>query len=122
MSAESLQAMLAKTKKVAKRGEFEPFETSSIFDSTAKNSEWLGEEPKADSGTNAEMMPRDYAAIPLGFCESRTAMNRSTVVVPSSARIRRSSLLEPARATLVGHKMECARWLCGSLSAIPMNI
>ena len=30
----------------AKRGEFELFKTSSIFDATAQHPEWLGEEPE----------------------------------------------------------------------------
>jgi predicted aldo/keto reductase-like oxidoreductase len=46
MSTEQVNAILAKTAKAASRGEFEPFKTSSIFDSTAKNPEWLGEEPQ----------------------------------------------------------------------------
>jgi aryl-alcohol dehydrogenase-like predicted oxidoreductase len=40
------EALLAKTAKAASRGEFEPFKTSSIFDGTAQNPEWLGEEPE----------------------------------------------------------------------------
>ena len=39
-------AVLEKTKKAAARGEFEPFKTSSIFDGTAENVDWLGKEPK----------------------------------------------------------------------------
>ena len=46
MSTDAVTALLAKTKRVAARGEFEPFKTSSIFDSTATHPEWLGEEPK----------------------------------------------------------------------------
>jgi len=38
--------LLAKTLEVATSGEFEPFKTTSIFDGTARNPEWLGEEPK----------------------------------------------------------------------------
>ena len=38
--------LIAKTKDAASKGEFEPFKTTSIFDGTAKNPEWLGEEPK----------------------------------------------------------------------------
>jgi predicted aldo/keto reductase-like oxidoreductase len=45
MSAAEVQALLAKTKGAASKGEFEPFKTSSIFDSTASHPEWLGEEP-----------------------------------------------------------------------------
>jgi aryl-alcohol dehydrogenase-like predicted oxidoreductase len=41
-----LATLLAKTEKAASRGEFEPFKISSIFDSTAGNPSWLGEEPK----------------------------------------------------------------------------
>jgi aryl-alcohol dehydrogenase-like predicted oxidoreductase len=39
-------ALLAKTAAAASHGEFEPFKTSSIFDGTAQNPEWLGEEPE----------------------------------------------------------------------------
>jgi predicted aldo/keto reductase-like oxidoreductase len=41
-----VQALLAKTDKAAARGEFELFKTSSIFDATATNPEWMGEEPE----------------------------------------------------------------------------
>ena len=40
-----LAALLARTEKAAAKGEFEPFKTSSIFDGTATNVKWLGEEP-----------------------------------------------------------------------------
>jgi aryl-alcohol dehydrogenase-like predicted oxidoreductase len=40
------RALLAKTAKAASRGEFELFKTTSIFDATAVNPEWLGEEPE----------------------------------------------------------------------------
>ena len=46
MSAADVQALLAKTKGAAATGAFEPFKTSSIFDSTATHPEWLGEEPE----------------------------------------------------------------------------
>ena len=46
MSAAQVKAILAKTKSAAAHGEFELFKTSSIFDSTATNPEWLGEEPQ----------------------------------------------------------------------------
>ena len=36
---------LAKTKEAAAQGEYELFKTRTIFDSTAKNPKWLGEEP-----------------------------------------------------------------------------
>jgi len=40
------EALLAKTCEAAANGRFEPFKTSSIFDSTAENPEWLGDEPR----------------------------------------------------------------------------
>ncbi|MBD2099487.1 aldo/keto reductase [Leptolyngbya sp. FACHB-261] len=46
MTEEQVQALLAKTVEAGSRGEFEPFKTSSIFDSTAQNPDWLGEEPQ----------------------------------------------------------------------------
>ena len=39
-------ALLRKTQGAAAKGEFEPFKTSSIFDGTAGNPEWLGDEPR----------------------------------------------------------------------------
>jgi aryl-alcohol dehydrogenase-like predicted oxidoreductase len=45
LSPSDVNALLAKTAKAAARGEFEPFKTSSIFDSTASHPQWLGEEP-----------------------------------------------------------------------------
>ncbi|MDB4872143.1 MAG: putative oxidoreductase of aldo/keto reductase family [Gemmatimonadales bacterium] len=47
LSVPQREALLAKTRAVAARGEFEPFKTSSIFDSTATHPEWLGEEPQS---------------------------------------------------------------------------
>ena len=46
LSDEELSAMLAKTAVAAASGRFEPFKTTSIFDGTASNPEWLGEEPQ----------------------------------------------------------------------------
>lgn len=46
MSAAQRDALLAKTKQAASRGEFELFKTTSIFDATATNPAWLGEEPQ----------------------------------------------------------------------------
>ncbi|GAB1538714.1 hypothetical protein NUACC21_13780 [Scytonema sp. NUACC21] len=46
MSDLSVESLLAKTAKAASRGEFEPFKTTSIFDSTAQHPDWLGEEPQ----------------------------------------------------------------------------
>jgi len=45
LSEAGVQALLAKTKRPPSKGEFEPFKTTSIFDSTATHPEWLGEEP-----------------------------------------------------------------------------
>jgi aryl-alcohol dehydrogenase-like predicted oxidoreductase len=45
LSGAERSALLAKTARAASRGEFELFKTSSIFDATATNPEWLGEEP-----------------------------------------------------------------------------
>jgi aryl-alcohol dehydrogenase-like predicted oxidoreductase len=45
MDEQSLQNLLRKTEAAAAGGEYEPFKTTSIFDSTAKNPNWLGEEP-----------------------------------------------------------------------------
>jgi predicted aldo/keto reductase-like oxidoreductase len=39
-------ALLAKTASAAAHGDFEPFKTTSIFDATASNPAWLGEEPE----------------------------------------------------------------------------
>lgn len=47
------EALLSRTMAAAAHGEFEPFKTSSIFDSTAKHPDWLGEEPQS----LREMMP-----------------------------------------------------------------
>jgi hypothetical protein len=41
-----LTALLSRTAKAAARGDFEPFKTSSIFDGTAQNPAWLGDEPQ----------------------------------------------------------------------------
>ena len=41
-----MSALLATDGSAAAKGEFEPFKTSSIFDSTAEHPDWLGEEPE----------------------------------------------------------------------------
>ena len=46
MSKARVSSLLAKTKKPASRGAFELFKTTSIFDGTASNPSWLGEEPQ----------------------------------------------------------------------------
>ena len=45
MSDTETHALLGKTEQAAAKGEFELFKTTSIFDSTATNPAWLGEEP-----------------------------------------------------------------------------
>lgn len=45
LSSDEREALLAKTREAAANGRFEPFKTSSIFDGTAENPQWLGEEP-----------------------------------------------------------------------------
>jgi aryl-alcohol dehydrogenase-like predicted oxidoreductase len=45
MSRSEVEALLKKTTTSASEGEFEPFKTTSIFDATAENPQWLGEEP-----------------------------------------------------------------------------
>jgi predicted aldo/keto reductase-like oxidoreductase len=46
MTSDEVQALLGKTANAACRGEFELFKTSSIFDATTTNPEWMGEEPE----------------------------------------------------------------------------
>jgi aryl-alcohol dehydrogenase-like predicted oxidoreductase len=46
MSDAERQALLAKTAGAAARGDFELFKTTSIFDATALNPAWLGDEPE----------------------------------------------------------------------------
>jgi aryl-alcohol dehydrogenase-like predicted oxidoreductase len=46
MTGAEIAALLAKTSRAAANGEFEPFKTSSLFDGTAENPAWLGEEPQ----------------------------------------------------------------------------
>lgn len=46
MTPAEVAALLAKTAGAAADGAFEPFKTSSIFDATAQNPAWLGEEPQ----------------------------------------------------------------------------
>jgi len=45
MSDQDVEPLLARTSAAAVEGMVEPFKTTSIFDGTAKNPEWLGEEP-----------------------------------------------------------------------------
>ncbi|HST21886.1 MAG TPA: aldo/keto reductase [Blastocatellia bacterium] len=46
MSEQEIESLLAKTAQAASSGKFEPFKTTSLFDGTAQNPAWLGEEPK----------------------------------------------------------------------------
>ena len=46
MTDAELRPLLAKTAAAAATGKFEPFKTSSLFDGTATQPEWLGEEPE----------------------------------------------------------------------------
>ncbi len=46
MSKKEESNLIAKTKDAASKGKFEPFKTTSIFDGTANNPDWLGDEPK----------------------------------------------------------------------------
>jgi len=46
MSEQEVRTLLAKTAQAAAHGEFEPFKTTSVFDGTAQNPVWLGEEPE----------------------------------------------------------------------------
>jgi aryl-alcohol dehydrogenase-like predicted oxidoreductase len=46
LSETELTALLSRTARAAAHGEFEPFKTSSIFDGTAQNPQWLGSEPQ----------------------------------------------------------------------------
>ncbi|OLE96443.1 MAG: aldo/keto reductase, partial [Cyanobacteria bacterium 13_1_20CM_4_61_6] len=46
LSDAEVAALLARTADAASRGEFELFKTTSLYDSTASNPSWLGEEPQ----------------------------------------------------------------------------
>jgi aryl-alcohol dehydrogenase-like predicted oxidoreductase len=45
LSKQEIDTLLAKTAKAAAGGRYEPFKTTSLFDATALNPQWLGEEP-----------------------------------------------------------------------------
>jgi len=45
LSKQEIDKLLAKTAKAAAGGRYEPFKTTSLFDATAQNPQWLGEEP-----------------------------------------------------------------------------
>lgn len=46
MNDEQVRSLLAKTATAGASGKFEPFKTSSVYDGTAQNPDWLGEEPE----------------------------------------------------------------------------
>jgi aryl-alcohol dehydrogenase-like predicted oxidoreductase len=46
LSDQQVADMLTMTRSAANRGQFELFKTTSLFDATALNPDWLGEEPK----------------------------------------------------------------------------
>jgi aryl-alcohol dehydrogenase-like predicted oxidoreductase len=46
MDAAEIEALLARTAAAAADGRYEPFKTSSLFDGTAQNPAWLGDEPE----------------------------------------------------------------------------
>jgi aryl-alcohol dehydrogenase-like predicted oxidoreductase len=46
LSEQEMGSLLARTAQAASSGYFEPFKTTSIFDGTAENPEWLGDEPE----------------------------------------------------------------------------
>lgn len=46
LSGEEMDTLLARTREAAMSGCYEPFKTTSLFDGTAKNPQWLGDEPE----------------------------------------------------------------------------
>ena len=46
LSAAEVERILSKTRHAASKGEFELFKTTSVYDGTAANPKWLGEEPE----------------------------------------------------------------------------
>jgi aryl-alcohol dehydrogenase-like predicted oxidoreductase len=46
MSAVEVERIVSKTRGAASKGEFELFKTTSVYDGTAANPDWLGEEPE----------------------------------------------------------------------------
>ncbi len=47
LTAEQRAALLGRTAGIAAAGRYEPFKTTSLYDATAENPAWLGEEPQA---------------------------------------------------------------------------
>jgi aryl-alcohol dehydrogenase-like predicted oxidoreductase len=54
MTVQEVDSLLARTVKAAARGLYEPFKTTSLYDGTAQNPQWLGAEPERLQ----EMMPK----------------------------------------------------------------
>jgi aryl-alcohol dehydrogenase-like predicted oxidoreductase len=50
MTDAEVDKLLAKTAVAASRGKYEPFKTTSIFDATALNPKWLGDESESVQG------------------------------------------------------------------------
>jgi hypothetical protein len=46
MTPEAVRTLRERTRPAARGGRFEPFKTTSIFDATAMNPDWLGQEPE----------------------------------------------------------------------------
>jgi aryl-alcohol dehydrogenase-like predicted oxidoreductase len=50
LAPDEVASLLEKTARAASKGEFEPFKTTSLFDGTAQNPDWLGDEsPRAQA-------------------------------------------------------------------------
>ena len=64
MDQAEVDALLAKTKLAAARGEFELFKTTSLFDSTATNPAWLGDEPQHMRDLMRATVPRATGSAP----------------------------------------------------------
>ena len=58
LGGEEVEALLSRTAPLAAAGEFEPFKTTSLFDGTAQNPEWLGDEIDVRGGAS-EAGPAD---------------------------------------------------------------
>ena len=54
LSGEAVGRLLAKTAQAASEGVYEPFKTTSLYDGTAQNPQWLGDEPS----WRQKLMPR----------------------------------------------------------------
>jgi predicted aldo/keto reductase-like oxidoreductase len=68
MSGEERRSLLSRTAEAAARGNFEPFKTTSIFDSTARNPEWLGEEPQRLQ----QLMPKEAQSVSRNMTRHRS--------------------------------------------------